>query len=116
MEVVCSSETSVDFQRATRRHVPENNILQNICCYTAEERQSSESNGKFQLKYCASEANLDITWLSRVIVTLNSYSGNLWFKSRFGTPAVLKGFLGSTCYTSMKKKSEILKYLYVTIT
>jgi hypothetical protein len=32
MEATCSSENSDDFQRATRRHIPEDRTLQKICC------------------------------------------------------------------------------------
>jgi hypothetical protein len=32
MEATCSSETSVDFQQATRRYIPEDTILQNHRC------------------------------------------------------------------------------------
>jgi hypothetical protein len=30
MEVICSSETSIDFQRTTRRYIPQDSILQNF--------------------------------------------------------------------------------------
>jgi hypothetical protein len=30
MEAICSFETSVDFQRTTRRYIPEDNALRNI--------------------------------------------------------------------------------------
>jgi hypothetical protein len=32
MEAICSSETSVDFQRATRPYIPEDRILHNHRC------------------------------------------------------------------------------------
>jgi hypothetical protein len=32
MEVICSSETSVDFQRTTRRYIPEDSTLHNYRC------------------------------------------------------------------------------------
>jgi hypothetical protein len=32
MEAICSSETSVDFQRTTRRYIPENSTLHNHGC------------------------------------------------------------------------------------
>jgi hypothetical protein len=32
MEATCSSETSTDFQRTTRRYIPDNNILHNHRC------------------------------------------------------------------------------------
>jgi hypothetical protein len=32
MKVICSSETSVDTQRTTRRYIPEDSILLNHCC------------------------------------------------------------------------------------
>jgi hypothetical protein len=32
MEAICSSETSVDTQRTTRRHIPEDNTLHNHRC------------------------------------------------------------------------------------
>jgi hypothetical protein len=32
MEAICSSETSVDFQRITRRYIPEDSTLHNHRC------------------------------------------------------------------------------------
>jgi hypothetical protein len=32
MEAICSSETSVDFQRTTRRYIPEDSTLHNHRC------------------------------------------------------------------------------------
>jgi hypothetical protein len=32
MEAICSSETSVDIQRTTRRYIPEDGILHNHRC------------------------------------------------------------------------------------
>jgi hypothetical protein len=32
MEAICSYETSVDFQRATWRYIPEDGTLLNQCC------------------------------------------------------------------------------------
>jgi hypothetical protein len=32
MEAICSSETSLNFQRTTRRYIPEYSTLQNNCC------------------------------------------------------------------------------------
>jgi hypothetical protein len=32
MEAISSSETSVDTQRTTRRHIPEDDTLHNYCC------------------------------------------------------------------------------------
>jgi hypothetical protein len=32
MEAIYSSETSVDTQRTTRRYIPEDGTLQNVCC------------------------------------------------------------------------------------
>jgi hypothetical protein len=34
MEVTCSCETSIDFQRTTRRCIPEDSALHNHCCET----------------------------------------------------------------------------------
>jgi hypothetical protein len=34
MEAICSSKTSVDFQRTTRRRIPENSTLHCFCCPT----------------------------------------------------------------------------------
>jgi hypothetical protein len=34
MEALCSSETSVATQRTTRRHIPEDDTLQNSSCFS----------------------------------------------------------------------------------
>jgi hypothetical protein len=39
MEAICSSETSVDFQRTTRRYIPEDSTLHNLECFKMLDRR-----------------------------------------------------------------------------
>jgi hypothetical protein len=39
MEAICSSETSVETQRTTWRHIPEDDTLQSIFCFRRYERK-----------------------------------------------------------------------------
>jgi hypothetical protein len=55
MELIFSSETSVDFQRTTRHYIPENNTLYNHCCehlksYTVQFHNIEKLFGDFDLK------------------------------------------------------------------
>jgi hypothetical protein len=43
MEAACTSETSVDFQRTTRRHIPEDTTLHDHC-YEGLKSKSSSMN------------------------------------------------------------------------
>jgi hypothetical protein len=45
MEAICSSETSTEFQRTTRRHIPDDNTLHNHRC---ENLKSYEENLIYQ--------------------------------------------------------------------
>jgi hypothetical protein len=49
MEATCSSETSVDFQRTTRRYVPEDMILQSIGALCTLQHKSHLSSLGFTL-------------------------------------------------------------------
>jgi hypothetical protein len=39
MEATCSSETSADFQRTTRRYIPQDNTLHEIKCSTLQQKE-----------------------------------------------------------------------------
>jgi hypothetical protein len=41
MEVICSSETSVDFQQSTRHYIPEARMLYNHCCENLKSKSKS---------------------------------------------------------------------------
>jgi hypothetical protein len=45
MEAICSSETSVDFQRTTRRYIPEDSTLHIACIIQTNERNNYCSEG-----------------------------------------------------------------------
>jgi hypothetical protein len=72
MEVICSSETSVDFWRATRRSIPEDSIHHIRCC----ENLSSYTGDVGVLQHCAKTAR-DSGVALCVIITKNAEAPSL---------------------------------------
>jgi hypothetical protein len=50
-EMICSSETSVNFQRTTQRYIPEDRTLRNQCCENLKSYKLSEVSVSVPLLY-----------------------------------------------------------------
>jgi hypothetical protein len=64
MEMICSSEKSVDFQQATQLYIPEDGTLDNHCCENLKFYKSTDNSTR-AISYVKTEDNSKV-WTDSV--------------------------------------------------
>jgi hypothetical protein len=81
MEAICSSETSVDFQRTTGRYIPEDSALRNHRCENPKSYKT-EMAQQFLVKFSRAEFNENSSIGSHTVPLLRTDGVTLAIKTQ----------------------------------